>query len=51
MSLRTLETVAWFALYGAIIFFLLTWNTASPAYNAVYVERTATVWPADAAAD
>jgi hypothetical protein len=46
-TLRTLETVAWFALYGAIIVFLLTWNTASPAYNAVYVERTATEWPAD----
>ena len=51
MSLRTLETIAWFALYAVIVVFLLTWNTASPAYNAVYVERSATVWPADAAGD
>lgn len=51
MSARTLETIAWLALYAAIIVFLLTWNTASPAYNAVYVERSATVWPSEAARD
>lgn len=44
MTWRTLETLAWFALYGALIAFLLTWNTASPMYNAIYVDRTASDW-------
>lgn len=51
MSRRTLETFAWFAAYGAIILFLLTWNGASTTYNAVYVERTSADWLPDATRD
>ncbi|HQZ13491.1 MAG TPA: hypothetical protein PK286_11470 [Devosia sp.] len=41
---RTLETAAWLALYGGILIFLFTWNSASPMYDAIFRDRSAADW-------
>lgn len=51
MTWRTLETLVWFAFYGALIAFMLIWNTASPTYKAIYVDRTASDWLPDGSRD
>lgn len=44
MGWRTLETAAWLALYGGILIFLCSWNSASSTYNEIFRDRTSSDW-------